>query len=72
MPKPDDWMTARKISEAMGGAFSEEFVRTATHRAQGYHPLPCVKFGKGGKQRRIKWATWLDWLDEETERCVTA
>ena len=45
MPKPDDWMTARKISEAMGGAFSEEFVRGATHRANGFHPLPCVKFG---------------------------
>lgn len=72
MPNPDDWMTASKISKAMGGAFSEEYVRAATYRANGYHPLPCVAFGTGRKQRRIKWGTWLNWLDEEAERSVSA
>lgn len=66
------WLTPNEVSQRTGGAFSEEFVRSATYRHAEYHPLPCIKFGKGDKQRRINWDTFCQWLHEEEERCVTA
>ena len=72
MPSSDDWMTCRAISRAMGGAFSEAYVRDATYRAKGYHPLPHVAYGKAGKFRKVNWGIWQQWLREEAERSVSA
>ena len=71
MPSSEDWMTCKEVSAAMGGAVSSEFVRSATYRAKELHPLPCLKFGRNNKQRRINWGTFQRWLHEEEERCVS-
>lgn len=72
MPNPDDWMTFKKVSEEIGGPFSEDFFRDATYRAKGFHPLPYVPCGKSGKHRRVRWETVQKWLREEEERSVSA
>lgn len=56
-------MLIDEVAEKAG--LPAEFVRAATFRAKGYHPLPCVKSGKKRPVKRIRWSTFVKWYEEE-------
>lgn len=56
-------MLIREVAEKSG--LPEEFVRAATFRGKGHHPLPCVRSGAKRPVKRIRWSTFVKWYEEE-------
>lgn len=65
-------MTCRQISEATGGAVSEEFVRAACHRGEGFHPLPHTRSGERRPVIRVRMSVFERWYAEEELMTVGA
>lgn len=57
------WLTCSELAKETG--LPEEFFRSAMHRAKGFHPLPCMKFGNKRLVRRARLSDVEAWLEEE-------
>ena len=60
--------TIRVIAAMTNGSVSQEYIRAACHRAEGYHPLPHIESGEKRPVIKIRWSVFCHWFEEEQEQ----